>query len=88
MNKQMSMSFVQDELAEVKTNKTALLEPMSLNEYDESNRPIRLTENTTDGTLLRQTRLSYSAAEHPFHYNAADRADEPDDVAGRMDHQD
>ena len=87
MNKQMSMCFVQDELAEVKTNKTALLEQISLNEFDEANRPIRLTETTTDGTLQRQTRLSYSAAEHPFHYNA-DRADEPDDVAGRMDHQD
>ncbi len=29
MNKQLSMSFVQDELAEVKTNKTAFLEQMN-----------------------------------------------------------
>ncbi|MBR0464268.1 MAG: hypothetical protein IJJ23_07775, partial [Clostridia bacterium] len=28
----------------------------------------RLTETTTDGTLLRQTRLSYSATEHPEDY--------------------
>ena len=29
MNKQISMSFVQDELADVKTNKTAFLEQMN-----------------------------------------------------------
>ena len=50
MNKQLSMSFVQDELADVKTNKTALLEQMNrLVPWGEQDK------KSTDGVWLYET---------------------------------